>query len=148
MVPHCDDHQVWIHLLHVNARLVDRVSRDGQYRRPFVSSLLDQFWLQVLLSFVPGDCVNVSISFGVCVLLRRDCGCPDSLCRGAPYGSKPFGLLQTCLVNLGVRQKTAETIESLTQPGLLHSGLRTTLSVNLKTGLGSNLREWRKKQKR
>ena len=27
-------HQVWIHLLHVNARLVDRVSRDDKHRRP------------------------------------------------------------------------------------------------------------------
>ena len=26
--------EVWIHLLHVNAWLVDRASRDGQYRRP------------------------------------------------------------------------------------------------------------------
>ena len=29
-------HEIWIHLLHVNARLVDRASRDGQYRRSFV----------------------------------------------------------------------------------------------------------------
>ena len=29
-------HEVRIHLLHVNARLVDRASRDGHYRRPFV----------------------------------------------------------------------------------------------------------------
>ena len=27
-------HEVWIHLLHVNARLVDRVSRDDKHRRP------------------------------------------------------------------------------------------------------------------
>ena len=27
-------HEAWIHLLHVNARLVDRVSRDGKHRRP------------------------------------------------------------------------------------------------------------------
>ena len=27
-------HEVWIHLLHVNARLVDRVSRDDKSRRP------------------------------------------------------------------------------------------------------------------
>ena len=29
-------HQVWIHLLHVNARLVDRTSRDRKYWRPSV----------------------------------------------------------------------------------------------------------------
>ena len=29
-------HEVWIHLLHVSARLVDRASRDGQYRRSIV----------------------------------------------------------------------------------------------------------------
>ena len=28
--------EVWIHLLRVNALLVDRPSRDGQYRQPFV----------------------------------------------------------------------------------------------------------------
>ena len=27
-------HEVWTHLLHVNARLVDRVSRDDKYRPP------------------------------------------------------------------------------------------------------------------
>ena len=27
-------HEVWIHLLHVNARLVDRISRDDKSRRP------------------------------------------------------------------------------------------------------------------
>ena len=27
-------HEVWVHLLHVNARLVDRVSRDDRSRRP------------------------------------------------------------------------------------------------------------------
>ena len=27
-------HEVWIHLLHVNARLVDRVSREDKHRRP------------------------------------------------------------------------------------------------------------------
>ena len=29
-------HEVWIHLVHVNAWLVDRASRDGQHRRPIV----------------------------------------------------------------------------------------------------------------
>ena len=32
-------HEVWIHLLHVNARFVDRASRDGQYRRPIVKKM-------------------------------------------------------------------------------------------------------------
>ena len=45
-------HEVWIHLLHVNARLVDRASGDAQYRRPAIrkrNSPYDHKWNHVAI---------------------------------------------------------------------------------------------------